>query len=72
MEAAEVETRELLQKLFPNVSLPPDMVREVGLTDLLGAGFPLHWCSATCPCSLFSQGFSSGKRVLPACEMCAW
>ncbi|XP_042669369.1 kinectin isoform X4 [Centrocercus urophasianus] len=25
VEAAEVETRELLQKLFPNVSLPPDM-----------------------------------------------
>uniref|UniRef100_A0A8C3QBI0 Ribosome receptor lysine/proline rich domain-containing protein n=1 Tax=Geospiza parvula TaxID=87175 RepID=A0A8C3QBI0_GEOPR len=28
LEAAEVETRQLLQKLFPKVSLPPNMVRE--------------------------------------------
>lgn len=61
MEAAEVETRELLQKLFPNVSLPANVVREVGLSDLLGAGVPLHWWSAMCPCSLLSQGFCSRK-----------
>uniref|UniRef100_A0A8C3LJB4 Kinectin 1 n=1 Tax=Chrysolophus pictus TaxID=9089 RepID=A0A8C3LJB4_CHRPC len=36
VEAAEVETRELLQKLFPNVSLPANVVREVELMDLLG------------------------------------
>uniref|UniRef100_A0A8C4U5I5 Kinectin 1 n=1 Tax=Falco tinnunculus TaxID=100819 RepID=A0A8C4U5I5_FALTI len=39
LEAAEAETRELLQKLFPKVSLPSNVVREVTLpTPLLGAG----------------------------------
>ena len=34
-----METRELLQKLFPKVSLPSNVVREVALpTLLLGAG----------------------------------
>uniref|UniRef100_A0A8C9MPP7 Kinectin 1 n=1 Tax=Serinus canaria TaxID=9135 RepID=A0A8C9MPP7_SERCA len=39
LEAAEVETRQLLQKLFPKVSLPSNMVREVDLLKLLlGSG----------------------------------
>ncbi|NWI65848.1 KTN1 protein, partial [Todus mexicanus] len=36
LEAAEVETRELLQKLFPKVSLPSNMVRE-------GSSYPPAW-----------------------------
>uniref|UniRef100_A0A8C8BF31 Kinectin 1 n=1 Tax=Otus sunia TaxID=257818 RepID=A0A8C8BF31_9STRI len=39
LEAAEVETRELLQKLFPKVSLPSNVVRKGTFpTLLLGAG----------------------------------
>uniref|UniRef100_A0A8B9QUL3 Kinectin 1 n=1 Tax=Anas platyrhynchos TaxID=8839 RepID=A0A8B9QUL3_ANAPL len=36
LEAAEVETRELLQKLFPNVSLPTNVVREVSSSHAAG------------------------------------
>lgn len=35
MEAAKVEMRELLQKLFPKVSLPSNVVREMALPTLL-------------------------------------
>lgn len=39
MEAVEVETRQLLQKLFPKVSLPSNVVRQVALPALcLGDG----------------------------------
>uniref|UniRef100_A0A8C3V2F8 Kinectin 1 n=1 Tax=Catharus ustulatus TaxID=91951 RepID=A0A8C3V2F8_CATUS len=43
LEAAEVETRQLLQKLFPKVSLPSNMVREVAFLNLL-----LCWAVLEC------------------------
>uniref|UniRef100_A0A8C3N6Q4 Ribosome receptor lysine/proline rich domain-containing protein n=1 Tax=Geospiza parvula TaxID=87175 RepID=A0A8C3N6Q4_GEOPR len=55
LEAAEVETRQLLQKLFPKVSLPPNMVREVDLLNLLlGSG-------SSAPAGLGSPGAMEQK-----------
>lgn len=75
MEAAEVETRQLLQKLFPKVSLPSNMVREVALLNLLLGARELWFCcagqswsvSSECP---LSQGFCSGMRVFLAGDAC--
>uniref|UniRef100_A0A8B9NGA9 Kinectin 1 n=1 Tax=Accipiter nisus TaxID=211598 RepID=A0A8B9NGA9_9AVES len=46
LEAAEVETRELLQKLFPKVSLPSNVVREGILPTLLLWARELWSCCA--------------------------
>uniref|UniRef100_A0A8D2P6B7 Kinectin 1 n=1 Tax=Zosterops lateralis melanops TaxID=1220523 RepID=A0A8D2P6B7_ZOSLA len=42
LEAAEVETRQLLQKLFPKVSLPSNMVREVAMEQKLKEAEEMH------------------------------
>lgn len=47
MEAAEVETRQLLQKLFPKVSFPSNVVRE-------GAFLPSCWELRSC-CAAFAH-----------------
>lgn len=58
MEAAEVETRELLQKLFPKVSLPSNVVREGTVPTLLLGARELWPCCA---------GQSGGLPCSPLC-----
>lgn len=58
-----METRELLQKLFPNVSLPTNVVREVSIPYSWGAGVPLCWQPAPHPCGLLlPKGFPMGGK----------
>lgn len=68
MEAAEVETRQLLQKLFPKVSLPSNMVREVALLHLLLGVRELWSCCAVLECfltaPLYPKVFAVGRECL--------